>query len=280
MATERASNDIRGRVAVRMRGGKASPLVLQVAVRVAHTFRGELHGLFFEHEDLMALARMPFGREISLTGTRSRPISPETVEAEMHEALRAMEQRFTQLREGLNLPTRFEVLHSAEERSKQALRNIGILAIGEPIALAAPETFLSILADLPSLAGIVVTGSGARRAEGPVVAVIEPGSNIGMLVDTAEKISGESGQETVLLIVTADSVEAAQLEAEARKSLDTGTRYRMERVHNIEPGSLSAFTRRMSAGLVIARAGGTLAGDGSLAARYACALDCPLLLLK
>jgi hypothetical protein len=189
MATERAAKDIRGRVAVRMRGGKASPLILQVALRVARTFRGELHGLFFEHEDLMALARMPFGREISLTGARSRPISPETVEAEMHEALQAMEQRFEQLTEGLNLPTRFEVLHSAEERSKQALRNIGILAIGEPIALAAPETFLSFLADLPSLAGIVVTGSGARRAEGPVVAVIEPGSNIGMLVKADRKRS-------------------------------------------------------------------------------------------
>lgn len=281
MATQRTKADIRGKVAVRMRGGAASPLVLQTAVRVARCFRGELRGLFVENEDLMALARLPFGREISLTGRRSRPVSPQTVEEEMRTALRAMEERFAKLTKGLDLPTRFDVLHStAEETLRTAMGDIGILAIGEPIALVAPEKFLALLTELPKLAGIVVAGSEARRAEGPVVTVIDPGSDVALLVDTAERIAGEGEQETIMLIAAPHGSDAAQLEAETRKAIDAGTRYRMERMEDFSPHSLAAFIRRFSGGLVIARAGGIIAADGAQAVRYAYALDCPLLLLR
>lgn len=281
MAARQLQADMRGKIVLRMRGGAASPLILEVATRFARIFHGELHGLFIENEELLALAQMPFAREISLTGTRTRALSLNVVRKEMEAASAAMEREFERLTRAARVPARFEVIRGAtEEALRKAMKNTGILAIGEPLALAAPNMFPKLLAELPGIAGIVVVGSRARRARGPILTVIDPSSDVAMLVDSAQRIAGEGAQEVILLIAGAQGGEAERLRAEARSALDAGTRHRFERIGAVTPRALGAMVQRHEGGLVIARIGGPVAGDGIQASRFACALDCPLLLLR
>jgi hypothetical protein len=281
MTSKQLQEDVRGKVVLRMRGGVASPLILEAAVRVARTFHGELHGLFVENEELLALAEMPFAREISLTGHHIRTLSPDLVRKEMHAASAAMEREFERLTQAARVPTRFEVVQgAAEEVLRKAMADTGILAIGEPLALATPGMFSDLVAELTNITGIVVVGCEARRAQGPILTVIDPSCDVELLVDTAEQIASEGTQEVILLIAAAEESEANRLEAETRAALDAGTRYRFERIVTRTPKSLGATVERYEGGLVIACIGGLVAENGLAASRFACALDCPLLLLR
>jgi hypothetical protein len=252
-----------------------------VATRFARTFRGELHGLFVENEELLALAQMPFAREISLTGSRTRTLSLDVVRKEMRDAAAAMEREFERLTRAARIPARFEVIAgAAEDVLRKSMKGTGILAIGEPLALAVPGVFPEFLNELTGIAGIVVVGCEARRAHGPIITVIDPSSDVAMLVDTAEQIAGEGAQEVILLIAGAQRSETERLEAEARAALEAGTRYRFERIGAVTPRSLGALVQRHEGGLVIAHVAGPVGESGIQASRFACALDCPLLLLR
>lgn len=279
MAQSRSQTDLRGKVVVRMRGSAASPLILEAATRVARTFRGELRGLFVENEELLALAQMPFAREISLTGLQSRSLSLDVVRKEMQAASATMKREFDRLTRAARIPAHFESIQgAAEEALKHATEDAGILAIGEPLALATPGIFADILHEITSLSGVVVVGSAACRAEGPILTIIDPDCDVALLVDTAEKIAEEGNDEVILLIAAQDGAQAEKIEHEAQAAIDTGTRYRFERVGSITPKSLASLVERREAGLVVARIGGPVAGDD--ASRFACAVDCPLLLLR
>jgi len=281
MAAKQLQEDVRGKVVLRMRGGAASPLILEAATRFARIFRGELHGLFVENEELLALAQMPFAREISLTGGHTRTLSVDVVRKEMEAASAAMEREFERLTRAARVQARFEVVRgAAEEMLRKAMEDTGILAIGEPLALAAPGMFPELLAELTGIAGIIVVGCEARRAHGPIFTIIDSSANVALLIDTAEQMASEGAQEVILLIAGAEGSEAERLEAEARSALDAGTRYRFERIGAVSPRSLGALVQRHEGGLVIARIGGPVAGDGVQASRFACALNCPLLLLR
>lgn len=279
-AARRGGEDLRGRVVLRMHGGEASPLVLEMAARIVATFRGELHGLFVENEELLALAQMPFAREISLVGGATRPLSLDIVRREMKAASAAMERQFNQLMRAQRISADFEVISGAAREPRKVMEGAGILAIGEPLALAVPGTFPEDLAELSGFAGLMVVGCEARRAHGPILAIIDPSSDVALLVDTAEQLAGESGEEVILVVCGAEAGDAGRLEARARAALDPGTRYRFERHGALSPPSLGALARQYGGGLVIGRIGGPLAADSAGAFRYACALDCPLLLLR
>jgi hypothetical protein len=253
-----------------------------VALHVAQTFRGELHGLFVEDEELLALAQLPFAREISLTGHRTRTLSLELVRKEMHAASAAMEREFQRLKQVARIPARFDVVAgTSEEMSRNVLQETGILAIGEPLALAAPGIFPDPLDERTGIAGIVVVGCEAKRARGPILTVIDPLSDVAMLVDTAEQIASEGAQKVILFIAGTQRREAERLEEEARAALDAGTHYKLEHIGAaLTPRALGTLARRYEGGLVIARIGGPVAESGVQASRFACSLDCPLLLLR
>lgn len=273
--------DLRGKVVLRMRGGTASPLILEAAVRVARAFRGELRGLFVEDDELLSLAGLPFAQEISLTGRRSRPLSPEIVRREMEAASAVMRREFEQLTRAARIPAHFEFVRgAAEDALRAAMQEFGILAIGEPLALAGAPALPSLATGLSELAGLVVVGCEARRATGPVLVIIDPASDVAQLVDTAERIADESAQDVILLIVSREAAEAERMEVTARAALDSGTRYRFAKTGDATPQTIRELAQRNAAGLVIARFGGPLAADERLALRAACALDCPLLLLR
>jgi len=277
----KTQTDLRGKVVLSMRGGAASPLILEAATRVAYTFRGELRGLFMEHEELLALAELPFAREISLTGSRSRSLSLDVVRKEMDAASAAMAREFERLTRDTRIPAHFEVISGrTKEALSKMMQDAGILAVGEPLALATPGMFSELLDDPSTIPGLVVVGCEAQRARGSILTVLDPASDVALLVDTAEEISKEGDEEVVLLIAAEESEETERLYSEARAVIDAGTRHRFERIGAVTPKAIAALVERHRCGLVVARIGGPIAEKGRLALRFACAIKCPLLLLR
>ncbi len=277
---ERQTRDARGRVVLRMRGGAASPLAVEAAMRLARAFRGELRGLFIEDEDLLSLAGLPFAQEISLTGRRSRPLSIELVREEMGAASKAMEREFARLTRAARVPARFEVVQGVAEDALRSVMKEGILAIGEPLTLAGRSAIHGMMSELSGLAGIVLVGGEARRAEGPVLAVIDAESNVALMVDTAEALARLGGESVVLILDAEKPDEAARLEQQAREALDRDTRCHFERMESVTARTVGFLARRAAGGIVVAGFGGLLARDETDAMRTACTLDCPLLLLS
>ena len=281
MATRRAKQDLRGKVTLRMRGGAPSPLILKVAEHVARSFRGELHGVFLEHEELLAVAAMPFAREISLNGRRTRTLSPEAVRKEMEAASTAMARKFASLAKSASIPAHFKVIRGATlDALGDAMENTGILAIGEPLALPAPDIFPDLLSDLANFTGVVVVGCEACRIDGSILAVIDPAADVANVVDTAEQLAAERGEEVILLITGAEGDASERLETKARAALDPVTRYRFERSIVDTPQAFGSLVKDCETGLVVGRIGGPIAEDGMQAVRFACAIECPLLLLR
>jgi len=277
--------DRRGKVVLRMRGGAANPLIVEAALRMAQAFRGELHGLFVENKDLLALADLPFATEVSLTGHRSRALSLDLVRREMQAASDTMKREFDRLMQATHIPLHFDtVFEEAEDALDRILQETGILAIGEPFAWAGETHLQNLPAGVSGLIGMVLVGAQARRAKGAVLAIIDKDADTALLVDTAEHLAAGSGSPPgdpiVLLLAGSDTAENQHLEAQARKALDQGTRYRFET--HIDPGAqeICAAARAANAGLVIARLGGPATQNEPAAARIACALDCPILLLS
>ena len=155
----------------------------------------------------------------------------------------------------------------------------GILAIGELLALAGTQLQRDLLAELSRFTGVVVAGAAAKRARGTIVAVIDPGSDVALLVDTAERLAWDSREEVVLLLVSDDERETERLEREACEALDETTRFRIEKLGAGSVETVCDLVRQVNAGLTIARFGGPVAEDVPCALRIVCALDCPLLLL-
>jgi len=281
MAKAGEIRDVRGRVLLRMRGGTANPLILEAAVSVARAFVGELRVVFGEDEELLSLAGFPFATEVSLSGGRTRLLSAETMREEMEAARTAMAREFEKLTRSARISTRFEVVRgTAESVLGQTMAETGILAIGEPLALAGAQSLSALSTELAGVTGLVVVSAQARRARGPIVVILDSHADIARLVDTAERIAGEASQELVLVITATAGGEAARIEREARNALDPGTRYRFEKVQDMTPRTIRALVRQSGGGLVVAHADGPAAADALQALRLACALDCPLLLLR
>ena len=96
----------------------------------------------------------------------------------------------------------------------------------------------------------------------------------------AHDLPRQGVQEVILLIASTQRSETKRLEAEARAALDAGMPCSFERIGAVTPRSLGALVQSHEGGLVIAHIGGPVAENGVQTSRFACALDCPLLLLR
>lgn len=279
MTSGGTKSDIRGRVILRMESGEASSVVLEIAVRVARTFDGELHGLFLRDENLLALAGLPFAREIFFSGRRSRALSAEAVYREMETAAETMRRRLDRLAQAARLPFRFDVAGRTAGGLPAELRSLsGILALGDPLFPATPADLARIFDEMSAIAGILLVGRDARRTHGPILLLADPRSDIAGLVDTAERIAGESGERLVVALSDAADVESRRMVAEVKQALGDGRGCEFVHAGLITPSGLARLARHYRPGLVVARAG--LMTRSTDAVRYASAAECPILLLR
>lgn len=278
MPAEVNIRDARRLVILQMRGSSPNRVVLRAATRIARTFRGRLSGQFFANEDLLALAKLPFAQEISETGSSMRRLTIDTVQKEMDAASAAVRRLFEQISKSAGFDTSFDIL--AQESRDAHLA--GIIALGEALERTTTrrdrpsmrETFLAN----PDVAGMLAAGSRATRSRGPVLALLEPGCDVAPIVDTAEQIAKSDRDAVEIVILGNSESETTALADRALAALDKDTQFRLYKFELIDAAALASLVESRRVGLVVAGAGGMLGGDAFV--RFACQIDCPLLLMR
>lgn len=277
----RAPGEIPRHVVLQMRSGRASTVALEAAIRMARALESELEGVFVEDEHLLSLAALPFAREISSTGRRSRPLSADIVASEMRAASAMLKRELERLAAAASVPARFAVVRDEPERAlRVASAKASVLAICEPPAGEGLASLRALTACLSDLMGCLLVGAAARRTSGRVVAALDALAALPALVRMGERLAAATGEGLVL--VRLGETLAARGEADR---LIAGALTGRVTVASGELGSddgmaLPEAARRYGGGLLVAGFGGIVAPGEAEVARLTAKLECPLLLLR
>ncbi|MHA1573701.1 MAG: hypothetical protein ACTSX8_06875, partial [Alphaproteobacteria bacterium] len=144
------------------------------------------------------------------------------------------------------------------------------------------EQLRDLFSSVHGTTGIVIAGPMARRIQGPIIAVVEEIERLGPMLKAAERINEATGGPVKLLLVGDRQDELAWLEGEARLLFSDGeeTPFEVVLVERGDTAAVAETLRRHRAGFVLAQYGGlTVPAEGSLRP-LACALECPLLIVR
>ena len=280
MTTKRKSTRHRP-VVLQVRSSGANPVALQAALRVARALERDFESIFVEDDDLFSLAAMPFAREISASGGRSRPLSQERVARQMRAASSAAHREIERSAREADMAAKFAVVRDEPEHAiRKASGKASILALGEPVSPAGHRELDAIMSCLAGVMGCLLVGSSARRSKGRVVAVVDRREKLKDLLKTAARFAGSSAHEIGFIMLGAGLGVRREIEAGIRKLLPGDLDIGVEALSSEDPAFVAEAVQRLGGGLLIARYGGALVPRNEVIARITAQLDCPLLLLR
>ena len=280
MTTKRKSSR-RGPVVLQVRSSGANPVALQSALRVARALERDFESIFVEDDDLISLSAMPFAREISAFGGRSRPLNQEQVARQMRAASSAAHREIERSAREADMAASFAVVRDEPEHAiREASNKASILAFGEPVSPAGHRELDAIMSCLAGVMGCLLVGSGARRSKGRVVAVIDRREKLKDILKTAARLAGSSAHEIGFITLGVGLGARHEIEAGIRKLLKGDLDVGVEALSSEDPAFVAAAVQRLGGGLLIARYGGALVPGNEVIARITAQLDCPLLLLR
>ncbi len=267
------------RVVLQMRSGRSSPVALEAAIRMARALESELEGVFVEDEHLLSLAALPFAREISSTGRRSRPLSADVVGAEMRAAAATLRREFERLARAAAVPARFAVVRDEPERALRiASARASVLALCDPSTGEGLGGLRAVTACLSDLMGCLLVGAAVRRTSGRVIVALDALAVLPELVRMAERLAAATREELVL--VKLGETLAAGGEADRLIGRALTGRIAVTVAQMGSDDAMPETARRLGGGLLVAGFGGAVAPGEAELARLTAQLECPLLLLR
>lgn len=269
-------------VVVQLRAGASNRLAIEVAARFARALNQAFEGHFIEDEELLSLAGLPFAREVSVSGRRTRTLTRLDVHRELRIQSRALHRDLELVARSAGLRWHFRVVRQAQAAAlKAASRTARILVLAEPLSGSERRPAGAIAACLDEVEGCVVVGSGARHVSGPVVILLDRPASLATMAHLAESWIG-AGDEGVYVLACGEAVQGeARLPGAVREKFAAGRKVTILHLEDTASGgTISALVRRTGAGLLIARAGDRCTPDEASLARLAGALECPLLILR
>ena len=277
----------RGRVVLRLTHGRAHPMALEAAIRVAQAFQSEIESLFIEDQQLFELASFSFAREISLTGRRRQALSPESIALDLQHAAAALQRRIGVLARLAEIPLRVTVVRdepvNAVVHACAACGPWNVVALAEPLSADSPALLRQLFAAVGGTTGIVGVGPNACRTSGPIVAEIEDIADLEPMLRTAGKLLAVTGAESLsLLLVGRNDSETLEMEGQARLILGAEPAATILRasIRHGAPIELAEQLRRSGCGFILARFGSLLVpADGDLD-HLTQTLECPLFLIR
>jgi hypothetical protein len=268
-------------VVLQLRARSANPVTLEAALRLAAALHRDFESIFIEDDDLLSLSAMPFAREITMSGRRSRPLSQAAVERQMHASSMAARRQIEAIARRLDVKTSFTTVRDKPGHAmRQAGERAAILVFGEPISAATHREMRAVVSCLSGVAGCLLVGQGVRRAEGRVIALIDDPSRMKEIVEAALQFGDKSADELAVLAVPEVLSRPDEFAIELSAIVGRERRVLVEPLASGEPAALSHGVNRLGGGLLVAGFGGRLIGSDVEIARVAAALECPLLLLR
>jgi len=260
---------------------------IDAALELARAFDSKVESIFIEDRQLYDMAALPFAREISLSGRKSRTLSTSRLAREMQTLASALQRRV--LTRALAAEVKAEARVMREEpvlALAQACAENGpwnVVTLGAPVRRGGPESLATLFGSVDQTTGIVVAGPEARRTSGPVIAIVEELERVAPLLRAAERIAAaRDGGEVQLWLVEHDPGQLAWMEGQVRLLLSSAPQIELRTValSMAGPCEVARMMSHEGAGFVIAQFGGRMAStDGDVAA-LAEILEGPLFLVR
>lgn len=282
----------RGRVVLWLGGGsEMQETAVDAAFSLAQAFESEVESLFIEDRQLFDLAALPFAREVSLSGRRTRAISPEALARDLKAHASALQRQVLSRARAADVKAVARVVRAepvkalAEVCAEKGPWNV--VTVGVPVRNGTGTGHMGVgLAEVfhavHATTGVVVTGPKAQRTNGPVIAVVEELERAVPMMRAAQRIATATGGDARLWLLEQDQARQDWIEGQIRLAIGTAQQLKLEvvdmAVHT--PQSVAGLMRRAGAGFVIARFGGLLAPREQDVAPFAELLDGPLFLVR
>lgn len=251
---------------------------LEVAVDIADVLHLDLLGLFLEDESLRDFAKIPFARELSLTGGW-RAVDHDRMVHELEIAARSVERAFVKAVKGRAGTSRFEVMRGPATRAIETMSSsTDIVVIAEPASVAersaAPYSSLFRSALRSSAAVLIVPPTVARR-RGPIVALAASPQD--SAIESASDIASATKEELVIVGAHAGGATSSELQRRGlRKGLAARWLQAGKRLSG-DPWSCVAALRLVEERLIVMSRS---ASDGDFAAAVAAARQTPVLVIE
>lgn len=281
------ADENRGRVVLWL-GGAREPqdTAVDAALCLARAFQSEIESLFIEDRQLYDLAHLPFAREISLTGMRSRTLNGDALAREMRAHASALQRRVLARARAAEVKAEARMMRDEPVRAlAEACAANGpwnVVTVGTPMRRGNGTSLAEVFETVEATTGVVVAGPRARRTSGPVVAIVEEAERAVPMMRAAERIASAAGGEARLWLLEHDQGRQEWTEGQIRLALGAYSSIRLEvvdmAVHT--PWSVAHMLRRAGTGFVIARFGGLFAANEGHAASLTEILEGPLFLVR
>lgn len=204
--------------------GAADAATMRTVAEFARLLGLDLHCLFIEDEALLALAELPFAREIRLPTHQWSPLTADTIEADIHQAAVQTRRLMDEIISEVGVPSEFEVLRGDPATCIAAACQTGdIVAVFEQGTPAFPPTHS--LARLRAGAheaatSILLLPTHVKALHGPVVAMLSDAGDAALDITCRLAITANE-KLIIFLLKLPDSVAAEEAETRARERAQT-----------------------------------------------------------
>ncbi len=193
---------------------------LRAAAEFARLLRLEILGVFIEDPSLLALASLPFARELRMPEYGWQALMPQRLDEELRVAGLRARERFREEIELRGLPGRFEVRRGDPATLTEAVAQPSdvLIVAAEPQAAGAfaPAHALVRRAALASAASLLLLPQTGMAGPGPVAAVVD--SEAGPCFELASRIAAATG-EVAIAVPRMDDSSSAALSASLAQAL-------------------------------------------------------------
>jgi len=164
------------RLIVELCHGEANPRMLRAVAEFASLLELDLHGLFIEDEALLALAELPFAREIRLPTHEWQKVETGRIAAELRRAAQDAQRLLHEVAAALGVPNAFEVRRGDPAETMAAIASardvIVVAAQAAPGAGLAPAASRLHAAAHGSAASLLLLPGRLTLRQGAVVALL------------------------------------------------------------------------------------------------------------
>ena len=264
--------------------GAADPLALQMAAELAGWLGVDLHGLFIEDEALLALADLPFARELRLPTHEWSPLDAAGITAELRHAAEDARRMLTGILATNRVAGGFEVRRGDPAACLAEITRAGdlvLLALSGSVAARPPQDSARTRAAMArgAASALLVLPARPRRRRGPVVVV--PEGAVDPALEIAARIAAATHEPLTVLLRDPGEKTAAAARDRAAAFGVPGQRVAVAGVAPAGTGVIQGVPAAPAGqGESLIVLGRAATGDGVEAAHLAAAHGVPVLLVE
>jgi hypothetical protein len=272
----------RRRLVLELCHGCADAQTMRIAAQLAAFLDLDLHGVFIEDTSMLALAELPFVREIRLPTHEWQTIDAGRMQAELHHAATEARRLLNQIAAAIGVPNAFEVL-----RGEPGETIATVLSAGDIVVLATPTSAGARLAPgfarlheaaQVSAASVLLLPVGFAPRRGPVVAVLGGADDAGLAPAAQLAISAK---EDLLLLLPRDGAAVAADTMQRAVTLGIArSRVTVIRIGGLQAEDILHALGHVRERLIVVTRDGCPAGSEEDASRIAADRGVPVLLVE